>query len=59
MPADRGGKSGLIFHTQTGTVPKGARKAVVTIVITRLEGKYNDGSVDNVALVLANAIAKP
>jgi hypothetical protein len=54
MPADRGGKSGLVLRVQTGSVPKGARKAVVSVVITRLEGKYNDGSVDNITLVLSH-----
>ena len=51
-PVERQSKSGLLARSQTGPVPKGARKAVVSIVITRVEGKYNDGSVDNVTLVL-------
>jgi hypothetical protein len=36
----------------TGTVPARARSAEVSIVITRREGNYNDGSVDNLSLKL-------
>jgi hypothetical protein len=54
-PADRQSKTSLLARTKSGPVPKGTRKAVVSIVITRAEGKYNDGSVDNITLVLAKS----
>ena len=50
-PAQRPGTS-LVQRSHSGAVPKGTRSAVVSIVITRLVGTYNDGSVDNIALVL-------
>lgn len=42
----------LVQRSHSGVVPKGTRSALVSIVITRIEGTYNDGSVDNVVLVL-------
>jgi hypothetical protein len=54
-PAQRKGTTGSIAQSAPGTVPKGATTALVTIVITRLEGTYNDGSADNVSLVLSKA----
>jgi hypothetical protein len=51
-PAQRKGATGLIATTHSDTVPKGAVSALVTIAITRAEGTYNDGSVDDVSLVL-------
>ncbi len=53
MPADRKAITGLLSRKQSGAVPKGARSAVVTLVMTRLEGTANDGYADNVSLVLA------
>jgi hypothetical protein len=51
-PADRKDVTGLLERTHSGAVPKGAATAIVTIVLTRLAGIYNDGSVDSVSLVL-------
>ena len=51
----RNSTTGLLQQQQPGSVPKGTRKAVVTIEITRTEGTYNDGSVDNVSLVFTKA----
>jgi hypothetical protein len=57
-PAQRPGTS-LVQRSHSGAVPKGTRSAVVSIVITRLVGTYNDGSVDNIALVLNKKGRKP
>jgi hypothetical protein len=48
----RQGKTGLLQRTTTGTVPKGARRAVVTVTMSRDSGSYNDGYADNLELVL-------
>ena len=50
--ADRKGITGLLARSQTGVVPKGAVEGLVTITITRASGTYNDGSVDDVSLIL-------
>jgi hypothetical protein len=51
-PDMRHGATGLVRREADGLVPPRARSAEVTIVITRREGNYNDGSVDNLSLVL-------
>jgi hypothetical protein len=33
----------------------GATSAVVTVLLTRTDGEYNDGSADNISLVLNKA----
>jgi hypothetical protein len=48
----RAGKSGLVKTTTTGDVPKGARKAIVRILMQRTDGAYNDGYADDVSLVI-------
>ncbi len=48
----RHGLTGLLQREATGLVPPTARSAQVLITITRREGNYNDGSVDNLSLVL-------
>jgi hypothetical protein len=53
--ADRKGVTGLLARSQTGAVPKGAVEGLVTITITRVSGTYNDGSVDDVSLILTNS----
>jgi len=50
----RGSITSLLRRSHQGTIPKGTRSALVSIVITRITGTYNDGSVDNIALVLRN-----
>jgi hypothetical protein len=50
--AQRKSATGLLAQTTTGLVPRGASGAIVTITITRATGQYNDGSVDDVSLVL-------
>ena len=44
--------TGLWYRSSAGLVPKAATQAIVTIVFTRYEGSYNDGSADNISLVL-------
>jgi len=51
-PAQRGNITGLLHRLKSGVVPKGASSAVITIVLTRTDGTYNDGAADNVSLVL-------
>ena len=57
-PLQRHGVTGLRYRSQSGTVPKRTAKAVVTLVITRLEGNYNDGSADNISLVLTSPFGR-
>jgi hypothetical protein len=45
-------KTELLLRSATGTVPKGATNAQVTIEMIRYQGQYNDGSADDIALVL-------
>lgn len=50
--ADRNGQTGLLPRETGGTVPAGTRSIRVTITATRLEGQYNDGYTDSLALSL-------
>jgi len=52
-PQERNNVTGLLLRETSGAVPKTAAQAVVTIVFTRYEGIYNDGSADNISLVLS------
>jgi hypothetical protein len=49
---DRGGVTGLLLRSTSGSLPVGARTAVVTLTLTRLEGTANDGYADDLSLVL-------
>ena len=49
---DRKSTTRLLEREKTGMLPKGTRSILVTIAMTRLEGNDNDGSVDNLSLVL-------
>ncbi|MGI8609697.1 MAG: serine/threonine-protein kinase [Candidatus Dormibacteria bacterium] len=49
----RKGKTGLVKSQTSGAVPKGARKAVITIVMNRTDGVYNDGYADDISLVIS------
>ncbi|GAA3194816.1 hypothetical protein [Actinocorallia longicatena] len=42
----------LLQRTATGKVPTRARKAVITLRMTRREGTYNDGYADNLSLTI-------
>lgn len=52
-PAQRDGVTGLLARGHSGTVPMRAAKAVVSLVLTRTDGTYNDGSIDSVSLILS------
>jgi hypothetical protein len=51
-PADRKNVTGLFPRSATGFVPKGSVEVIVKIVTTRYDGGDNDGSADNVSLIL-------
>jgi hypothetical protein len=50
--ADRSATTGLLFRSTSASLPVGARSAVVTLTLTRLEGTANDGYADNLSLAL-------
>ena len=50
--ADRDYVTGLLFRSTDGFVPIGARSVNVDLLMTRLDGSYNDGYADNLSLVL-------
>lgn len=52
-PSDRGSRTSLLQRSATGDVPRGTRKIIVTVTMTRRDGAYNDGYADNLSLVLA------
>jgi hypothetical protein len=54
-PAQRKDATGLLQRSHAGLVPVGATSAVVTVLLTRTDGEYNDGSADNISLVLNKA----
>ncbi len=54
-PQQRQDATGLLYRSRSGLVPKAATQAIVAIVFTRYEGTYNDGSADNISLVLTAA----
>jgi hypothetical protein len=58
-PAMRGNQTGLLSFSLPGTVPPGARSAVVTLTMTRFADSYNDGYADNISLVLWQALFMP
>jgi hypothetical protein len=53
LSADRSGATGMLLRSDTGKVPAGARAAVVTLTLTRVEGSANDGYADSLSLVLS------
>jgi len=52
LAAERNNVSGLVLKSVSGTVPAGARSAVVTMTMTRTAGTANDGYADNLSFVL-------
>ena len=57
-PLQRHQITGLLYRLKSGMLPKRTTQAVVTLVITRTEGNYNDGSADNISLVLTQRASK-
>ncbi len=53
--ADRKGEDGSVLRSTAGAVPKGTRKITIVMTFVRTDGSYNDGSVDNLSLVLTKA----
>ena len=52
LSVDRAGATGLLLRTVSAPVPANARRATVTLQMTRASGSDNDGSADNVSVVL-------
>ncbi|HEX6777739.1 MAG TPA: hypothetical protein VF099_06030 [Ktedonobacterales bacterium] len=52
LAADRNNVTGFLSRTTTGKAPKGTRKIVVTLTMTRVSGSANDGYADNLSLTL-------
>ncbi len=50
--ADRGNQTGLLHRDATAMVPANTRQVELFIVMTTVNGPYNDSYVDNVSLVL-------
>lgn len=53
-PAQRHDNTGLLFRTTSGTVPKGATQAVLTLHMVRDDGEYVDGYADNLSLTITS-----
>ena len=49
---DRQNTTGILKRSTTGKVPKDTVKLVVTLLMTRTDGEYNDGYADNLSLIL-------
>ncbi len=52
LATDRQDTTGLVLKTTTGTVPKGTRYIEVTLTMTKTDASYNDGSADNISLII-------
>jgi predicted small secreted protein len=57
MAADRNNVTSFIQKTAQGNAPKGTRKILVTLTMTRTDGSANDGYADNLSLTLAGGTA--
>ncbi len=51
--ADRGNLTGFLHRSASGMVPLSTRQVEIFIVMTTVNGPYNDSYVDNVSLVLS------
>lgn len=51
-PAQRHDNTGMLFRSASGTVPKGAAQAVLTLHMVRESGEYVDGYADNLSLTI-------
>jgi hypothetical protein len=50
LAAQRLNITSLIFQQAGGLIPVSTRSFIVTVVVTRIEGTYNDGSIDNIVV---------
>jgi hypothetical protein len=51
-PTQRHNVTGMLHRSKSGTVPKGAAHAVVTLHMVRVDGEYIDGYADNLSLTI-------
>lgn len=58
LAAERGSRSGLIRKALSGTIPRNTRFIVVSLVMTRTDGSYNDGYADDLSLILTKSSKK-
>jgi hypothetical protein len=56
---DRADLTGLLSRSATGFVPVGTRQVGLELRMTRLNGAYNDGYADNLALTLTGPATPP
>lgn len=52
LAADRNNVTSFLYRTTSGKAPKGTRKIVVTLTMTRVSGSANDGYADDLSLTL-------
>lgn len=57
--ADRGGVTGLLFRSVSGSFPAGTRQIELTLQMTRVAGDYNDGYADDLVLTIDASCATP
>jgi hypothetical protein len=53
--AERGGVTGLIPRSTGGIVPVGTRSVEIVLLMTRVDGTFNDGYADNLSFALVQA----
>jgi hypothetical protein len=51
--AQRKGVTGMLFRSKSGSVPRGAAKALITLRMVRKNGVYIDGFADNLSLTIS------
>ncbi len=56
---DRQGMTSEVQRATNGVLPAGTRKINVNLIMTRLEGSYDDGYADSLSLVLTNTGGAP
>ncbi|UJR24632.1 hypothetical protein I4U23_006006 [Adineta vaga] len=52
LAIDRGQRTSLLYRQENGQVPIGSRSFKVLVTMTRFNGSYNDGDIDNIVLQL-------
>lgn len=52
LAADRKNTSGLVLRSTNGSIPAGTTKLKITLTMTKTDGSDNDGSADDLSLVL-------
>ena len=57
--AERGGLTGLLFRSTTGSIPTGTRTIDFTLALTRVDGSYDDGYADNLSFVATSSLVPP